>query len=106
MKRILKTVAALIIFFMLTIAFYGVWLRWDTKNLKAFCSAIKPGDPLASLPELAKSYHLNSRWITKGAAFNKNSNTWFNYLPAESTMGEVACSIEHDKTVVISSKYN
>jgi hypothetical protein len=106
MTKILKTVANLIIFFILAIVFYGAWSRWDVGNLKTFCSEIKPGDPLSGLPELAKSYHLNSRWITKGGVFNKSSNTWINYLPAESTMGEIACAIEHDNVVVISSKYN
>jgi hypothetical protein len=79
------------------------WSWWDERGVRGFCGDVKPGTLVVALSAIAETHHQNTGSL-RTSIFDKEKGTWFTFLPVMSTFGEVGCDIEHDKTVVLSSR--
>ena len=98
LKELLKFILVIFILF----ASFGIWSWWDVRSVHGFCNAVKPGTLVISLSAIAETHHQNTSWL-RSSVFDKEKGTWITFVPAKSTFGDVACKIEHDKIVVLSS---
>ena len=101
MKSLTELLKFILVIFMLFGSFI-IWSWWDERSARGFCDNVKPGTLVIALSAIAETHHQNIHW-PRSSEFDKEKGTWITFLPVKSTFGEVACKIEHDKTVVLSS---
>lgn len=74
------------------------WIHHETKNL---CDRITPGMPYKEMETLLTQSGL---MVVRGNK-EESPGLWRIYVPDASSVGELACEIEHDRIKVISSQY-
>lgn len=99
LKELLKFV--LVIFIL--IGSFEIWSWWNVKSVRGFCDEVKPGTPVIALSSIAEAHHQNARWLLSSGP-DKETGRWTIYLPIKTTFGSGVCTVEHDKTVVLSSR--
>jgi hypothetical protein len=79
-------------------------MGWEHHQTLQFCENAHPGLPYAQLETLFLQYGSEGYWR---AQFEDKDHpgVWKVYLPDPSTIGEMACTVWHDRVKVISSKY-
>lgn len=102
LKLILKFIVAIAALFGLMFCIYFGWAWWEMKQLKSFCSEVREGVPISSLPPLAEKYGFSPRWVKSGITETGKKNQ-ITFVPAASTFGEIACAIRYDESGVISA---
>jgi len=105
LKLIFKFIVAIAALFGLMLCIYMGWAWWEMKQLKSFCSEVREGVPISSLPPLAEKYGFSPRWVKSGIAETGKKNQII-FVPAASTFGEIACAIRYDESGVISANIN
>jgi hypothetical protein len=78
-----------------------LWQHWQTIH---FCDQAKPGLPYAKLAAMFLQSG-NETWWSRQFPKQGTPGVWKVYLPDPATVGEYACTIEHDGTKVLSSRY-
>ena len=104
MSPILKTafrVGGALVLLASPLLLYGAWMWWDIHKVTSFCQDVHPGALLTTLPQLAAEHGISRHWIANGI-FDEKQKDWVFFVPAGSTMGDVACSIHHNKVAVVS----
>ncbi|WP_073213234.1 hypothetical protein [Massilia sp. CF038] len=102
MKDLKELLKFLLVIFVL-IGSFAVWSWWDVRSVRGFCGDAKPGTLVIALPSLAENHHLDTHWV-RSKVIDKEKGAWIIFLPAKTTFGDVVCKIEHDNTVVLSSR--
>jgi hypothetical protein len=98
LKEFLKLTAVI---FILLGSFF-TWSWWDESSVRGFCDDVTPGTLVSAFAAIAETHHQNIRWL-RSSVFDREKGTWITFLPVRSTFGEVACKIEHDQAIVLSS---
>lgn len=93
--QIVLALAALFIIFV-------TWNWWEIRQIERFFGEIHKGTAFSSLPNLAEKYGFQRHWVEHGIE-EQVGGSWITFVPASSTMGEVACAIRYDKSGVISA---
>ena len=104
-RRLIVAFARVGVFFIVLILTYLAWTWWEQRELQAFCTAARPGAPVASLPDLAEKHGFSRSWIERGLKA-KTDGVPTIYVPATTRLGEVVCAIRHDGAVVTSTEVN
>lgn len=102
LKSFGKFLAALVLVWVAMFGIYLAWMTWEVKHLRAFCHEVPVGAPMASLRPLAEKYGINPRWVVEGIEETGQENRTV-FVPAASTMGEVACAIHFGDHGVLSA---
>jgi hypothetical protein len=100
----MKSLKEFLKFILVIFVLMGSFITWSwcaNRSVRGFCDDVKPGTLVIALSAMAEAHHTNSRWLH---TYEKEKGSWITFLPVQSTFGEVACEIEHDKTVVHSSR--
>lgn len=100
LNSIVKIVGYLGLFFILYLAYF--W--WDVKQLRSFCDDTKVGTPVTVLPQIAEHHNIDSKWIKGDGAFNEKQSYWSYYIPSTASVGDIVCTIRHDKNKIISAE--
>ncbi len=103
MKKALKELFKNIVGIFVIFGAFGLWTWWEVRNVRGFCDEVKPGTLVITLSAIAEAHHLNARRV-RSSIFDNEKKSWFMFLPAAPTFGDVTCEIEHNKTVVLSSR--
>ena len=80
------------------------WPQWDMHRLRSFCGDVRPGTPVSELVNVASDHWVDTRWLSRKGITDKRTNLEQIFVPAESQMGDMVCSIKHDGTKVISAE--
>lgn len=99
-KFLAKASLVLVAWFVIYLAYY--W--WDMRRLHAFCEDVRVGTPVSSLITIADQHGVDKHWLEGKGAFDESHNEGVFYVPAASTIGEVACAIHHNKLKVTSAE--
>lgn len=95
-----KAALVLVAWFLIYLAYY--W--WDMRRLQAFCDEVKVGTPVSSLITIADQHGVDKHWLQGKGVIDESQNEGTFYVPAASTIGEVACAIRHNRLTVISAQ--
>jgi len=95
-----KAALVLVAWFLIYLAYY--W--WDMRRLRAFCDDVKVGTPVSSLITIADQHGVEKHWLEGKGVFDETRNEGVLYVPAASTIGEVACALHHNGLTVTSAK--
>ena len=92
--------------FALAVPGYVAWTRWDMRRLQSFCAEVRPGTAVKDIRQIAQRHRVDWRWLDRGGSGTSDAlgQTWGLMIPAPSTMGDMACSIKHNGSVVISAE--
>ena len=86
------------------ILFYPVWTYWDMHRLRRMCAELKPGAPVADIRPTVTKYGLGRFLINDDGLFDDRTQSWSIAIPAPSTMGDMACFIRHNRSVVLAAE--
>lgn len=100
---IIRSITQIALSIFILFCVYLGWSWWEMSRLNAFCEAVHVGAQFSSLPSLAEKYGFDRRWVQHGIR-DGESDSWVVYVPASSSMGEVACTIRYNQVGIISSK--
>lgn len=102
----MKKIAVFVLVLLAVITSYVVWLNRDITHLQNFCESISAGTAIEQLPTLAKEHGISVRYVKRTGIYDEKAGNWFLPVPAPATMGDTACVIRHDKSVVLSVEFN
>ena len=83
---------------------YPAWTFWDMHRLRQMCGEIRPGAPVASIRRTVTKYGYERYLINDQGVFDERTGSWNIPIPAPSTMGDMACFIRHNGSVVLATE--
>jgi hypothetical protein len=100
-KKVFKTLSTVLIWIAILFAVSIITMLWFHNKALNFCDQITPNMPLKSLLVLIENEGVQIRMGNSSRAMEISKII----LPDPSTIGEMACVIDHDGNTVISAKY-
>ncbi len=94
------------------IAVYSFFLFRDINKIEDFCDEMQPGLSVNEIHKIADRYDVGHKSVrdpnaaangSLGIKIEDRENTWFFAVAAPMTIGEHACGVYHDYTVVLSA---
>ena len=86
------------------LVFYPARTYWDMQRLRRMCGEIHSGAPVASIRLTVTKYGLERYLINDQGVYDDRTQSWNIPIPAPSTMGDMACFIHHNGSVVLSTE--
>jgi hypothetical protein len=97
-------ISVLLVVAIAPILLYGGFISWDIHRVRHVCTALAPGLPVADIRRVVTRYGLDQFLRDDDGLFDEKTKTWNIFIPAGTTLGDVACAIEHNRKVVVRTK--
>ena len=94
-------ISILLIVVIAPILLSGGFVSWDIHRVRQICAVLTPGSPVADIRRVVTRYGLEQYLLGDDGVFHEKTKTWIIFVPAGTTLGDVACAIEHDRKVVV-----
>jgi hypothetical protein len=86
--------------FITPVLLYIGYFLWDMHRVQQICAQLRPGSPVADIRRIVSHYGL-SQYLMDDGLYDKKTKTWDIFIPTGTTLGDLTCAIEHNRTVVV-----